>query len=217
MAFQISFAIQNNIYFGPLRRGQITSIRFLSMEEGGRSSPLLGGGSYRPNHNFFGADNRDMCMGFIELPEGQQVAPGDTIQTKNNPLDLCGCSARNWRWSAVAHTRRRYPRPLLAPGRPKLIQLMRARSSISSNHVIRKKAAINCRPSFIRLTQPRSPLAGGGGGGGGTGQAAVARITVPSTQVCVAGASTTGGIGGGTYSAGFGCFQPRSSFAPMRK
>ena len=22
-----------------------------------------------------------MCMGFIELPEGQQVAPGDTIRT----------------------------------------------------------------------------------------------------------------------------------------
>ncbi len=23
-----------------------------------------------------------MCMGFIELPEGQQVAPGDAIQTE---------------------------------------------------------------------------------------------------------------------------------------
>lgn len=23
-----------------------------------------------------------MCMGFIELPEGEQVAPGDTIQTE---------------------------------------------------------------------------------------------------------------------------------------
>ncbi|WP_202988262.1 MULTISPECIES: hypothetical protein [Sphingopyxis] len=58
------------------------SIQFLSMEEGGRSSPLLGGGSYRPNHNFFGPDDREMCMGFIELPEGQQVAPNDTIQTE---------------------------------------------------------------------------------------------------------------------------------------
>ncbi|WP_448659658.1 hypothetical protein ACPVPU_04000 [Sphingomonas sp. CJ99] len=26
--------------------------------------------------------DRDMCMGFIELPEGQQVAPGDTVQTE---------------------------------------------------------------------------------------------------------------------------------------
>ncbi|MGN6691885.1 MAG: hypothetical protein ACTHJU_13175 [Sphingopyxis sp.] len=58
------------------------AIQFLSTEEGGRSSPLLGGGSYSPNHNFFGPDDREMCMGFIDLPEGQQVAPGDTIQTE---------------------------------------------------------------------------------------------------------------------------------------
>ncbi|OYU14722.1 MAG: hypothetical protein CFE37_09665 [Alphaproteobacteria bacterium PA4] len=58
------------------------SIRFLSAEGGGRSSPLFGGTSYRPNHNFFGPDDREMCMGFIELPEGQQVAPGETIQTQ---------------------------------------------------------------------------------------------------------------------------------------
>ncbi|MGN7127635.1 hypothetical protein [Methylorubrum thiocyanatum] len=68
-----------------MKDGQVrvrASIRFLSTEEGGRSSPLLSGGSYRPNHNFFGPDDRDMCMGFIELPEGQQVAPGDRIQTE---------------------------------------------------------------------------------------------------------------------------------------
>ena len=58
------------------------SIRFLSTEEGGRSSSLSGGGRYRPNHNFFGPDDRDMCIGLIELPEGEQVAPGDTIQTE---------------------------------------------------------------------------------------------------------------------------------------
>ena len=55
-------------------------IRFLSTEEGGRSTPLQGGGSYRPNHNFFRPDDRDMCMGFIELADGEQVAPGDTIE-----------------------------------------------------------------------------------------------------------------------------------------
>ena len=55
-------------------------IHFLSTEEGGRSSPLLGGGSYRPNHNFFGPDDRDVCMGFIELAEGERVDPGDTIE-----------------------------------------------------------------------------------------------------------------------------------------
>lgn len=58
------------------------SIRFLSTQEGGRSSALSGGDSYRPNHNFFGPDDRDMCMGFIELPDGQQVAPGETIETE---------------------------------------------------------------------------------------------------------------------------------------
>jgi hypothetical protein len=34
------------------------SIRFLATAEGGRASPLAGGGSYRPNHNFFGPDER---------------------------------------------------------------------------------------------------------------------------------------------------------------
>ena len=58
------------------------SIRFLSTEEGGRSSPLLGGGRYWPNHNFLGPDDRDMCMGLIELPEGHPVKPSDTIETK---------------------------------------------------------------------------------------------------------------------------------------
>jgi translation elongation factor EF-Tu-like GTPase len=55
-------------------------IHFLSTEEGGRRSPLQGGGSYRPNHNFFGPDNREMCVGSIDLAEGEQVAPGDTIE-----------------------------------------------------------------------------------------------------------------------------------------
>src|SRR5438045_5871932 len=53
--------------------------------------------------------------------------------------------------------------------------------------------------------EPRSPFVtgggGGGGGGGGAGQASVARITVPSGQVCVAGA---GGGGGGTSAGGGG-------------
>lgn len=56
------------------------SIHFLQTEEGGQTS-ALSGGSYRPNHNFFGPDDREMCMGSIELPEGKPVASGDTIQT----------------------------------------------------------------------------------------------------------------------------------------
>lgn len=56
------------------------SIRFLTTEEGGRALPLAGGVSYRPNHNFFGPDDQDMCMGFIDLPPSQHVSPGETIQ-----------------------------------------------------------------------------------------------------------------------------------------
>src|SRR6185295_8551320 len=48
---------------------------------------------------------------------------------------------------------------------------------------------------------PRSPRStgggGGGGGGGGAGQVAVARITEPTGQVCVAGGGGAGGGGGG--------------------
>jgi elongation factor Tu len=55
-------------------------IHFLSTEKGDRSSSLQGGGSYRPNHNFFGHDNREMFVGFIDLAEGEQIAPGDTIE-----------------------------------------------------------------------------------------------------------------------------------------
>src|SRR5258706_15491815 len=54
-------------------------IHFLTKEEGGRSTPLKGGSSYRPNHNFFGHDDRDMSIGFIELAEDERVEPGDTI------------------------------------------------------------------------------------------------------------------------------------------
>ncbi|MGN6154664.1 MAG: hypothetical protein ACTHN4_02890, partial [Sphingomicrobium sp.] len=45
---------------------------------------------------------------------------------------------------------------------------------------------------------PRSGAGGGGGGGGGgAGHVSVARITVPSGHVCVAGGGGGGGGGGG--------------------
>ena len=90
---------------GSMARDQVrvkARIRFLSTEEGGRRSPLQGGGSYRPNHNFFGPDAREMCMGFIELADGEQVAPGDTIQ-KDLTLTIFPAvqpdiiEGRNWR------------------------------------------------------------------------------------------------------------------------
>ncbi len=56
----------------------IARIRLLSTAEGGRVGPLRG--SWRPNHNFFGPDDRDMTVGFIDLPEGVALQPGDTIE-----------------------------------------------------------------------------------------------------------------------------------------
>lgn len=53
-------------------------IRLLSAAEGGRTAPLRGG-SYRPNHNFFGPDDRTMTVGFIDLPDGTELEPGGTI------------------------------------------------------------------------------------------------------------------------------------------
>jgi elongation factor Tu len=53
-------------------------IRLLSAAEGGRTAPLRRG-SYRPNHNFFGPDDRTMTVGFIDLPDGTELEPGGTI------------------------------------------------------------------------------------------------------------------------------------------
>ena len=43
----------------------------------GRTIPIRG--SYRLNHNFFEPDNRDMTVGFIDLPDGIELHPGERI------------------------------------------------------------------------------------------------------------------------------------------
>ncbi len=53
------------------------NVRLLSTAEGGRASSIKG--SYRPNHNFFGPDDRDMTMGRIDLPVDTELHPGDSI------------------------------------------------------------------------------------------------------------------------------------------
>jgi elongation factor Tu len=58
------------------------NIRLLPTAAGGRTSPLKGQGSYRPNHNFFGPDNREMTMGFIELPPGKEFLPGEKFEAE---------------------------------------------------------------------------------------------------------------------------------------
>src|SRR5687768_2143082 len=50
------------------------NVRLLPTTEGGRTAPIRG--SYRPNHNLFGPDNRQMTTGFIDLPDGIELCPG---------------------------------------------------------------------------------------------------------------------------------------------
>jgi len=53
------------------------NIRLLPPAESGRTTPIRG--SYRPNHNFFAPGNRNMTVGFIDLPEGTHLRPGESI------------------------------------------------------------------------------------------------------------------------------------------
>ncbi|CAN5814330.1 hypothetical protein BH11PSE1_BH11PSE1_16710 [soil metagenome] len=55
-------------------------IRFLSTDEGGRATPLAGGGSYWPNHDL-GVGNGEFRAGAVLLPVGE-VCPGDTIEAE---------------------------------------------------------------------------------------------------------------------------------------
>lgn len=53
-------------------------IRLLPTSEGGRVGPIRG--SYRPNHNFFGPDDRNMSVGSMDLPEGSELHPSQSIE-----------------------------------------------------------------------------------------------------------------------------------------
>ena len=53
-------------------------IRLLPTAENGRTTPIRG--SYRPNHNFFGPDDRTMTVGFIDLPNGMDLHPGESVE-----------------------------------------------------------------------------------------------------------------------------------------
>ncbi|MDP3079371.1 MAG: hypothetical protein U1E69_12080 [Tabrizicola sp.] len=68
----------------------IASVSLLATDDGGRTAPIRG--SYRPNHNFFGPDNRDMTIGFIDLPVGVELLPGQSIET---PISF-------WSWPRLA-------------------------------------------------------------------------------------------------------------------
>ena len=52
------------------------TIRLLPTRESGRTPPIRSG--YRPNHNFFGPENRDMAVGPIDMPDGTELKPGES-------------------------------------------------------------------------------------------------------------------------------------------
>ncbi|WP_343609731.1 hypothetical protein [Novosphingobium sp.] len=54
-------------------------IDLLPSREGGRQNALRGPISYRPNHNFSDAANPEMCIGKIDLVEGQTLEPGASM------------------------------------------------------------------------------------------------------------------------------------------
>ncbi|WP_374409686.1 hypothetical protein [Novosphingobium colocasiae] len=75
-------------------------IRLLSKAEGGRASPIRG--SFRPNHNFFGADDREMTIGQIDLPDNAELQPGASIDLAMTFLNWPGLEGqiypgREWR------------------------------------------------------------------------------------------------------------------------
>lgn len=55
----------------------LAEVSLLNTAESGRTVAIRG--SYRPNHNFFDEADADMTVGFIEVPPGVEVKPGEAI------------------------------------------------------------------------------------------------------------------------------------------
>ena len=75
-------------------------VRLLPTSESGRTAPVKG--SYRPNHNFFNNDTDGMTVGFIDLPPGAQLHPGEKVELPITFLDWPGLEmqiypGREWR------------------------------------------------------------------------------------------------------------------------
>ena len=76
------------------------NIRLLTSAESGRFTPIRGG--YRPNHNFFGPSDRNMAIGSIDLPDGSELRPGESIELpirfwNMHRLDVQIYPGREWR------------------------------------------------------------------------------------------------------------------------
>jgi translation elongation factor EF-Tu-like GTPase len=64
-------------------------VTLLSTAEGGKARAVKG--SYRPNHNFFGPEDREMTIGCIELPDGKELLPGESLEV---PITF-------WKWPGL--------------------------------------------------------------------------------------------------------------------
>lgn len=74
-------------------------VRLLPTEQGGRARPVAG--SWRPNHNFFDADNRQMATGLMEVSQANPLSPGEErlldIQFIAWPNDVAFVVGKEWR------------------------------------------------------------------------------------------------------------------------
>jgi elongation factor Tu len=72
-----------------MRKGLIrvlARVQVLATADGGRSGPFTA--SYRPNHNFGGAEERNFFIGQVEVPEGEWVHPGETRELAITFVDV---------------------------------------------------------------------------------------------------------------------------------
>lgn len=76
------------------------ALRLLPTSESGHIGPIRG--SYRPNHNFFGPNDRNMAIGVIDLPDGSELHPGQSMEVTITFLGWAGLRTqvypgREWR------------------------------------------------------------------------------------------------------------------------
>ncbi|MEJ2743865.1 MAG: hypothetical protein P8176_15695 [Gammaproteobacteria bacterium] len=52
-------------------------VSLLATEDGGRHTPIVGGYSFRPNHNFGNEENRNFYIGQIDFEKSDTIYPGE--------------------------------------------------------------------------------------------------------------------------------------------
>jgi translation elongation factor EF-Tu-like GTPase len=78
-------------------------IELLPTEKGGLTTPIRR--PFRPNHNLAGPENRNTFIGEVDLPEGQELQPGESAKLTVTFMDAPGLvellvPGRHWRIQA---------------------------------------------------------------------------------------------------------------------